>query len=321
MNTILSRRTFVAATASATLLAFVGKASAQAMKVAIVMPGISTDKSFNQGGYEGAKNAAEKLGLEFAYSEKVAQPDQAEALSDYARRGFNFVIGHGGEFQDAVDRVARRFPDTRFIIVNGTEAGDNVTTMTFDFPALGYVLGYLAGKTSATGKGAYIGAQQIKAYTDLGTAFANGFKAARPDGEVLAAWTNDWDDVAKGKEAALSVIGQGADIVFPSMDNAVAGSLQAAKEQGKMAIGIYYDAIVDWPETVIQSAVFDMRGALDVTLAHAAAGTLEGKSYIYGFETPEAARLGTYGAQVTAEVQADVASLIADIQAGKVTLI
>ena len=223
--------------------------------MAIVLPGVITDRSFNQGGYEGVERSATELGFEFAYSEKTAQPDQPEALSDYARRGYDLVIGHGGEFQESVDRVARRFPDTKFLIVNGTEAGDNVSTMSFDFPGLGYVMGYVAGKTSETGKAGYVGAQKLLFYVQLGEGFEKGFMDARPDGEVFTAWTNDWDDVAKGKEAALNLINQGADVIFPSMDNAVVGSLQGVKEKGAMGIGIYYDAISDWPDTVIQSAI------------------------------------------------------------------
>lgn len=104
-----------------------------------------------------------------------------------------------------------------------------------------------------------------------------------------------------GKEAALNLISQGADVIFPSMDNAAIGSLQAAKETGKMGIGIYYDAIVDWPDTVIQSAIFDMRGALGDVIAAAKAGEIEGKAYTFGLESPVAARIGSYSAQVSAE--------------------
>lgn len=143
-------------------------------KVAIVLPGVITDKSFNQAGYEGVQRAADELDIEFAYSEKTAQPDQPEALADYARRGYDIVIGHGGEFQESVERVARRFPDTQFIIVNGVKAGGNVAVMSFDFPALGYVTGYLAGKVSESGKGGYIGAQKLKFYVELGEGFASG---------------------------------------------------------------------------------------------------------------------------------------------------
>lgn len=293
-------------------------AQAEDFKVAIVLPGVITDKSFNQAGYEGVQRAAEELGIEVAYSEKTAQPDQPEALADYARRGYDVVIGHGGEFQESVDRVAKRFADTQFIIVNGTEPGGNVATMSFDFPGLGYVMGYVSGKVSETGKGGYIGAQKLKFYVQLGEGFTKGFMDARPDGEVYTAWTNDWDDVAKGKEAALNQISQGADVIFPSMDNAVIGSLQGVKEKGKKAIGIYYDAIADWPDTVIQSAIFDMRSALVTVLTTAKEGQLEGKSYVYGLETSDAARIGSYHSSVPESVQTEAAELIEKIKAGEI---
>ena len=37
-------------------------------------------------------------------------------MSDYARRGYQIVIGHGGEFQDAAERVAAKYPDTMFVV-------------------------------------------------------------------------------------------------------------------------------------------------------------------------------------------------------------
>lgn len=307
----------VAVSATAMAGAF-GTASAKDFKVAIVLPGVITDRSFNQAGFEGVVRAANELGIEFAYSEKTAQPDQPEALSDYARRGYDLVIGHGGEFQESVGRVARRFPDTQFLIVNGTKAGGNIATMSFDFPSLGYVMGYVAGKTSQTGKAGYIGAQKLQFYVQLGKGFEKGFLASRPDGEVFTAWTNDWDDVAKGKEAALNLISQGADVVFPSMDNAVVGSLQGVREKGAMGIGIYYDAIADWPDTVIQSAIFDMRSALNEVIAKAKDGKIESKPYIFGLETPKVARIGTYSERVSADAQNSTADIISKIVAGEI---
>lgn len=317
MRKLLSNcKTMVAGTALA--IATATASFAEDFKVAIVLPGVITDRSFNQAGYEGVERAAETLGIEFAYSEKTAQPDQPQALSDYARRGYDLVIGHGGEFQESVDRVASRFPDTKFVIVNGTEPGENVATMSFDFPALGYVMGYVAGQTSETGKAGYVGAQKLLFYVQLGEGFEKGFMDARPDGEVFTAWTNDWDDVAKGKEAALNLISQGADVIFPSMDNAVVGSLQGVREKGAMGIGIYYDAIADWPDTVIQSAIFDMRSALGEVIGKAKAGELEGTSYIFGLETPVAARIGSYSDRVSDETQGEAAALIEKIVAGEV---
>lgn len=293
-------------------------ASQETTKFAIVLPGVITDNSFNQAGYEGAVAASEALDLEMAYSEKVAQPDQPEALADYARRGYNVVIGHGAEFQDSADRVARRNPDTSFLIINGAEARDNIATLGFNYRHLAYGLGLIAGEMSTSGTGGFVGAQKIPFSTDLLEGYEAGFLASRPDGKVLSAWTSDWDDVAKGKEATLNLISQGADIIFPTMDNATIGSLQAMQEKGVHGFGIYYDAIGDWPEIILQSAIFDLSGAMTAVLGKIENGKLPVEAYEFGFETPEAARLGSFHADVPAEVQEKVAKAVEGLQSGKI---
>ena len=62
-------------------------------KIAIALPGTITDKAWNQFGYEGVNLAKQKLGAEVNFVEKVAQADQAETLTDFARRGYNFGQG------------------------------------------------------------------------------------------------------------------------------------------------------------------------------------------------------------------------------------
>jgi basic membrane protein A len=66
-----------------------GFALAENVKIAMVLPGNISDKSWNQAGYEGLMQIKNELGFEVAYSEKVPQPDQVEAMADYARRGYN----------------------------------------------------------------------------------------------------------------------------------------------------------------------------------------------------------------------------------------
>ncbi len=292
-------------------------AAEQALKVAMVLPGNITDKSWNQSGYEGLLRAEEELQLEVAFSEQVPQPDQVEAMADYARRGFDVVIGHGGEFQGTAEEVAERFPDTLFVVDNGTTPGKNLATVDFYYKQFGYLLGYLGARMSKTGKGGFIGAQQIKFSIDLAAGFEEGFKAANPDGEVLVAWTNDWDDVAKAKEAALNQISEGVDVIFPTMDNAIIGSLQAAKEKNVWAFGIYYDAVADWPDTVLQSAILDIRAGLTSFLSLAKENKAEGKNYKFGVESPAVARLGTYHQAIPQEVRDEVEGLREDMVAGR----
>jgi basic membrane protein A len=313
---IISRRSFIAICGTAAGLAALRPAWADAFKVAIVMPGNITDKSWSQSGYEGIMQAKEKLGLEVAYSEKVAQADQAEAMADYARRGYKVVIGHGGEFQDAAKRVGPKYPDTIFVVNNGQLGGGNIASADFNFRQFGYLMGYLAGKMSKSGKAGWIGGQKIKFSLDLNSAYEEGFKAAGGK-EVFTAYTNDWDDIAKGKEAALNQISQGADVVFPTMDNAVIGSLQACKEKGVWGFGLYYDAIADWPDTVLQSAIYDIKGAMLDYIKLAQEGKLEGKNYNFDLKTPEAARIGTFHKAVPEDVQKEVLALAEKMKSGE----
>ena len=288
-------------------------------RVAMALPGKITDRSWNQAGYEGLKRVEAEVQAEVAFTEQVAQPDQAETMSDYARRGYGVVIGHGGEFQDAALQAADRHPDTLFLVNNGTKTAANVGVIGFHQRQPGYLVGYIAGKISKSGKVGFLGGQKIKAYEELAEGFQTGVNAANPKAEVLVTWTNDWDDVAKGKEAALLQIGQGADVIFPTMDNATLGSLQAAKEKNVRAIGIYYDAIKDWPGTIVQSAIIDIRGAMVETLKKVKAGDMKGKEYRYGIETPGAVRLGSYDASVPQSVRDEVDKMVERIKKGELT--
>ena len=145
-----------------------------------------------------------------------------------------------GEFFDTAGGGPYNTSPTATLTPFGSVAADvRIATLDFNYRQFGYALGYLAGKMSKTGKGGWIGAQKIKFSTDLEASYKDGFMKARPDGQVFVAYTNDWDDIAKGKEAALNQISQGADVIFPTMDNAAIGSLQAAQEKGIWAFGLY----------------------------------------------------------------------------------
>jgi len=287
------------------------------IKVALILPGNITDKSWNQRGYEGLQRAHIELNIETAFVEKISQPDQAETMADYARRGYDIVIGHGGEFQASAEQVATQFPQTLFVVNNGTVPKSNLAIIDFDYKQIGYILGYLGGRMTKTGILGFVGAEKIKLTTDLLEGYEKGLLSVRPDGKILTAWTNDWNDIAKAKEVTLLEIKQGADIIFPTMDNAVVGSLAAAREKKKKAFGIYYDAIKDWPDVVLQSAIFDISEAMLVFLRQAKEGRAVGKNYNFTLSDASIMRLGTFNPEVPEIIRKDVENLIYEITSGK----
>ncbi|MBS6646925.1 MAG: BMP family ABC transporter substrate-binding protein, partial [Clostridiaceae bacterium] len=66
-------------------------------KIAILLPGFITDKSWNQGAYEGLKEL-ESQGYEIAYTEDVQAADMESTFRSYCEEGYEFVIGHGVQY-------------------------------------------------------------------------------------------------------------------------------------------------------------------------------------------------------------------------------
>ncbi|WP_298014954.1 BMP family ABC transporter substrate-binding protein [uncultured Aquabacterium sp.] len=117
-STSRRRRTTLAATL---VWALAGLAAAPALaqgKVAMLLPGSINDQSWNAGGYAAMIKLKAK-GAETAYSENVPPADHIETMKDYARRGFNPVIGHSGRFLSAAQRVGPEFEKTTFIVGSG----------------------------------------------------------------------------------------------------------------------------------------------------------------------------------------------------------
>lgn len=305
----------VAGCAALVAVATVGAPGATAqVKVAAAIPGSITDQAFNQQVYEGLVAAKAQLGVEVAHTEKVVQANQVEVMSDYARRGFNVVIGSGGEFIDAAKRVAGQFPKVTVVVLNGAPT-KGIGTINFNNQQFGYVLGYAAGKTSKSGKAGLVAGQKIKAFLEVQEGFEKGMKKANPKAQVLVTYTNDWDDVAKAKEAALAQIGQGADVVLPYLDNGIVGVMQGAKEKGIWAVGSITDLGKQWPETNLVSTVMDFKEAVVATAELANAGKLEKKDVRFGLGT-KPGRIGAINPKMPAELKAEIEKMVADMAAG-----
>ena len=312
---IISRRHLLVTAATATGAGLLGlPAFAAGTKVAGVLPGSITDQAFNQVVYEGLMAAKEKFGIEVVFSEKVKQADQVSALSDYARRGYNVVIAAGGEFTAAAKRVAKKFPEVLVIVLNGAPT-EGVATINYNNPQFGYVLGFVGGKMTKTGKAGMVCAQEIKPFVDISNGFKKGWAKGGGSGEVFITYTADWDDVAKAKEATFNLISQGADVVVPYLDNGIVGVVQAAEERGVWAAGVITDLGKSTPNTNLVSTVLDFAGATTTAIGLALKDKLERGDYQFAMGSP-AGYMGTINDAVPADVKAEVLAIVEKMKAG-----
>ena len=296
----------------------VGSSEGQVDKsLAIALPGTITDGGWNQLGYEGVKRAGDDLGIEVAYVEQVDNADQTESLSAFAREGYSLVVGHGGQFDAAIEQVAPEFPETFFLGVNGDIVGDNYSCVRTNYNQMLYLSGMIGAAMSKTKKMAYLAGMEFKSTQQQGAAMELGAKAMDPAAEVVSSFVGDFNDIAKAKESALALIASGVDVIFHNLDNSAPAVLQACEEAGIYAFGNNVDQFELAPEAILTSAIQDIGGAITTVAELAATGDIEAKKYVIGLETPELVRFGKFNEAVPAEVKEKVDAVKADMVAGK----
>jgi basic membrane protein A len=270
-----------------------GEASA-AQKAAILLPGSINDQSWNAQGYEGVKRL-KAMGWDVAYSENVQPADMAQAMRDYARKGYDVVIGHTGRFQSAAESVGPRFPNTLFVVGSGSAgSGKNVTAVDFDNTQFGYLEGVLAARMSKTGKiGSVNGLEGLPNVVAQVGAFRKGAQSVRPDIQVKIIYVQDMEDAGAAKEAALSLIAWGADFLTGKLNAGQAGIIAAAKDKSIYATGRSVQDTAMAPQNVLTNIVEqwgDMYAAIADADAHHSGG---GQYRLYGLNSK-----GSTGAQL-----------------------
>ena len=234
-------------------------------KVGLLVSGSVDDGGWNQLGKQGLDEIAAKLGAKTSY-QLAQKSDMAQAFKNYARAGYQLIIGHGSEYGSAVQQVAPQFPETRFVVASSDVKGPNYTSIKFDLWQAAYLAGILAASVSRTGKAGQIGGESFAPVAQAFRAFGEGGKSYNPSFQVTTDYVGNWQNANKAKEQALAMIDRGADILFQNADAAGGGIFQAAREKpGVLVIGSNADQTPMAPEVVIASAVLGVpRAFLEV---------------------------------------------------------
>jgi basic membrane protein A len=207
------------------------------------------DRSFNALANKGLNDAKSQLGVEGRVLTSDSNSDYVPNLSTLAQQKYDLVIGVGFLMAEAVNTVAKKFPDTKFAVIDVSQASlkdkpTNVEGLLFAEQQAGYLAGYLAGdyaKENNIDTISSVGGQKIPPVDHYIAGYQAGAKAANPDIKTLNAYSQDFVDQAKCKEIALDQIGRGSGVVFQVAGQCGLGALDAAKQEGKQGIGVDAD--------------------------------------------------------------------------------
>jgi basic membrane protein A len=285
--------------------------SAGDYKIVLLLPGPINDQSWNATNYAGLEKANATLGTKMEYIENVQAADFESTFRNYAERGYDLIMAAGTQFDEAANKVAKEYPNTKFTVVNGMMSeGENVAPIFPKEYEASYIAGLIAGEVSPNGQFATIGGFPNDAMEKLldvyeATAVSGAQERGLADAQATRAYANSWDDVALGKQMAESMIDSGADTLFVYANQVGLGSIQAAKEKGATFIGFSGNQNDVAPGTVVASVAFDFETfytwAIDMFIKGELAGNMVHQAGIAeGIFNP------VYTNQISPEVQAKV---------------
>jgi basic membrane protein A len=176
---------------------------------------------------------------------------------------------------DVVLDAAKQNPDQKYAIIDFAwdETPKNLVGVVFKAEQASFLVGYIAGRMTKTGKVGFVGGMSFPVIWGFEYGYRAGVMQANKDVEVLGQYAESFTDAAKGKSIANSMYQQGADIVFHAAGGAGDGVIEAAKEQGKWAIGVDRDQNYLAPDNVLTSAM----KRVDNAIFNVAKDLVEGK--------------------------------------------
>jgi basic membrane protein A and related proteins len=280
------------------------------------------DKSFGQAAWTGAERWKKESGKPYLEFEIQNATQREQAARRFAERGANPIVGVGFPQASSIEAVAKDFPKSMFAIVDMVVALPNVQSFVFREHEGSFLVGVISALASKSGTLGFVGGQDIPLVRKVLCGYEQGAKFARPDIKVVWAMTGTtnaaWTDPARGAELTKTQVAQGADVIFAAAGTTGLGVLQAAKDLGKLGVGVDSNQNGLHPGSILTS----MLKRTDVAVYQAFKGVKPG---ITSLGLKEGALDLAYDDNnaklVTTAMRAQVEAAKADIVSGKIKVI
>ena len=219
------------------------------------------DGTFNDSAATGGERAASELGVEIKELEAAVDEDRKANLELLAGGGAQVIVGVGFMFTDPMTEVAAANPDIHFGIVDSVVEAPNVSSLLFAANEGSFLVGAAAALKSTTGEIGFIGGQEIDLIKAFEAGYTAGAKYVNPDIVVNVKYlgpagdNSAWGNVAGAKEIAAGWYADGTDIIYTAAGGSGAGTIEAAIEAGKWAIGVDSDQYLTSGDEAAQAVI------------------------------------------------------------------
>jgi basic membrane protein A len=216
--------------------------SAMAEPAIIFDMGGKFDKSFNEAAYNGMERWKKETGKTYLEFEVSNEAQREQSVRRMAEKGASPIIAMSFQQASIIEKLSKEFPKLQFAIIDDVVKQPNVQSVTFKEQEGSFLVGMMAAMASKTGKVGFVGGMDIPLIRKFQCGYEQGAKAANGKVEVFGNMTGTtgaaWNDPARGGELAKAQFSKGADVVFAAAGGTGMGVYQAAKDSGKLAIGV-----------------------------------------------------------------------------------
>jgi basic membrane lipoprotein Med (substrate-binding protein (PBP1-ABC) superfamily) len=257
-----------------------------ALRIAVVAPSAPNDLAFTQSMVDALDAIKQDRPIEVAVSDNLfVVEDAGAAIRDYAREGYDLVIGHGSQYGASIEEIARDFPKVSFAwgTSSDTFGMDNVFAYTAASDQGAYAMGTMGSLLSESGVIGVVGPIEVgdaQLYVD---GFKAGAEAEDPSVKVDVNYIGSFSDVALASEAAEGFVSAGADVMTGTAQMVV-GAVGVAEENDVAWFGTQANQTSLAPELVVASQVYHWEVALSDMLDKIDEGTMGGESYEINLE-------------------------------------
>ncbi|MBX3309838.1 MAG: BMP family ABC transporter substrate-binding protein [Cryobacterium sp.] len=244
---------------------------------------VSPQKAGDSGPIDDMIAALDRLKSDYDATTKyveLSDPSTYEStLRNLAQAGTDYVVTAFPGMQQPLQAVAPEFPDTNFLLIFGDKFDPelpNARSVSYDVYQAMYVSGIAAANATTSGKIGYIGGAPQPPLNANYHAFSDGAKSVDPSITVIGAFVGSFDDAAKGRDVAASMIAEGVDVIQTDAAAASLGVITAGQTSGILVIADSSGEVAaQYPETVVGTTFLKFGDSLYQQISTALDGSFE----------------------------------------------
>lgn len=290
--------------------------------IGVLSNGDTHDNGYYQSFVDDANTIARANGWEVRIVDKLNIADGPTQARNLCRQRVDLIAIGAQELQDALSVAPEPVCANTHWYINGgggvkqtkwfSQSVDRVNQTLY---TAGYAAGLVMEEAGAT-KAGYITGPELDFAIQAAKAFEKGIKAVVPKAEVLKAYTGDFEDAAKAKEAFEQQKGQGIQLVYPYLGGATDAVTVEANKANIPALTPGTDRCEDTEVKYAVSVIFSPGKFFAQALQEFQKGTLkmgETREWIIGKDDVPTVKI----CNPTGDMQAKVDQLMQDIGSGK----